>query len=59
MSNFGKGGAGAPMRDQHGNIVSSRRPNQFYDEGLTIKPSTSQEELKFNIQKSNQNELRK
>ena len=24
---FGRGGAGAPLRDQHGNIISTRKPN--------------------------------
>jgi hypothetical protein len=50
---FGKGGAGAPMRDSQGNIVSSRAPNQFYDQGLSLKPSVSQDELKM----SNKNAL--
>jgi hypothetical protein len=31
------------MRDQEGNIIASRQANQFYDKGLKLKPSISQE----------------
>ena len=56
---FGKGGSGAPMRDSQGNIVSTRKPNAYYEDNLGLKPSVSQEQLTFNINKANQNELLK
>ena len=45
------------MRDSHGNIVSTRKANAYYDDNLGIKPSFSQEKLNLNINKANQNEL--
>ena len=56
---FGRGGAGAPMRDSEGNIISTRQANQFYEQNLSLKPSLSQEELQHKLLKENQNELLK
>lgn len=45
------------MRDSYGKVVTTRQANQFYEKGLSLKPSISQEQLKHNLMKSNQNEL--
>ncbi len=45
------------MRDSYGKVVTTRQANQFYEKGLSLKPSIRQEQLKHNLMKSNQNEL--
>lgn len=42
MSKFGKGGGGAPLRDQFGNLIASRKPG----DAVVAKPSLNANEIK-------------
>ena len=43
MSKFGQGGGGAPLRDNQGNIIVSRRPQEGE---AALRQSYSQQDIK-------------
>ena len=54
MSKFGQGGGGAPLRDQFGNLIASRKPGDV----TAVKPSIGVQEMKQLQKEQYQRELR-